>query len=301
MTITFRPLSELPIKEVSELWNQAFEGYFVPAAIPLERFISRTATEGLSLEHSFACYVDGEPAGLVMNGFREQEDRKLAWNGGTAIVPAFRNKGIGKALMQRNLELYEELGVSQANLEAISQNDNAIRLYEGMGYEQVDRLLILSTEKPIPDMDDTYEHPYQIALGMAAEAARLPLYSPGEVWQADLPSLKDGESVAVFDGGEAAGYALYRRTFSPDGMLTGIVLYRLEVAAGRTDTKDIMLAALHEVWQPGETCRRSAFNIRASHTLLVELLTEMGLTATMEQVLMIRDMSEAEVKIPEGP
>jgi Acetyltransferases len=290
MNVTFRPLSELPVKEVSELWNQSFEGYFVPAALPLDRFISRTASEGLSLEHSLACYVDGEPAGLVMNGFREYDGRKLAWNGGTAVKPSFRGKRIGKALMQRNLELYEELGVSQANLEAIAQNANAIRLYEEVGYEQIDRLLILSTEQPIPDMDDTYEHPYQIALGMAAEAARLPLYTTGDVWQADLSSLKDGESVAVFDGGVTAGYALYRRTFSPDGSLTGIVLYRLEAAPGRTDAKDIMLAALHEVWQPGETCRRSAFNIRASNTLLVELLSEMGLTVTMEQVLLIRKM-----------
>lgn len=172
--ITFRPLSELPIKEVSELWNKAFEGYFVPAAVPLDRFIGRTASEGLSLEHSLACFVDGEPAGLVMNGYREQADRKLAWNGGTAIIPAYRNKGIGKALMHRNLELYEELGVNQANLEAISQNTHAIRLYEGMGYKLIDRLLLLSTEQAIPEMDDTYEHPYQIALGMAAEAARLP-------------------------------------------------------------------------------------------------------------------------------
>ncbi|ACT00182.1 GNAT family N-acetyltransferase [Paenibacillus sp. JDR-2] len=290
MNVTFQPLSELPVKEISELWNQSFEGYFVPAALPLERFVGRAASEGLSLEYSLACYVDGEAAGLVMNGFREYDGRKLAWNGGTAIKPAFRGKGIGKALMLRNLQLYEELSVDQANLEAISQNTNAIRLYEAIGYKQIDRLLIQSTDQPIPDMDDTYEHPYQIELGMAAEAARLPFYTPGEVWQAGLPSLKDGESVAVFDGGETAGYALYRRTFSPDGDLTGIVLYRAEVAPGRTDAKDVMLAALQEVWQPSETCRRSAFNIRASHAVLVELLAEMGLVTTLEQVLMVREM-----------
>ncbi|TCN00969.1 ribosomal protein S18 acetylase RimI-like enzyme [Paenibacillus sp. BK033] len=290
VNVIFRPLSELPIIGVSELWNQSFEGYLVPAALPLDRFIGRTASEGLSLEHSLACYVDGEAAGLVMNGFREYGGRTLAWNGGTAIKPAFRGKGIGKALMLRNLQLYEELGVVQANLEAISQNANAIRLYESIGYKQIDRLLIQSTEQPIPDMDDTYEHPFQIALGMAAEAARLPFYSAGEVWQAGLTSLKDGESVAVFDGGEAAGYALYRRTFSPDGDLTGIVLYRAEVAPGRTDAKAVLAAALHEVWQPGETCRRSAFNIRASNTALAEVLAGMGLATTMEQVLMVREM-----------
>ncbi|GLX67042.1 GNAT family N-acetyltransferase [Paenibacillus glycanilyticus] len=290
MDISFKSLGELPIREVSELWNQSFEGYLVPAALTLDRFIGRIASEGLSLEHSLACYVDGEPAGLVVNGFREHNGRKLAWNGGTAVKPAYRGKGIGKALMRRNLELYGQLEVDQANLETISLNDHAIALYEAVGYKPIDRLLLLSTEQPIPDMDDTYEHPYQIALGMAAEAARLSLYSPGEAWQADLPSLKDGESVAVFDGGEVAGYALYRRTFNSAGVLVGIVLYRLEVAASRTDAKAIMSAALHEVWQPGEQCRRIAFNIRASNSPLVELLTEMGLVTTMEQVLMMRDM-----------
>ncbi|WP_201003980.1 GNAT family N-acetyltransferase [Paenibacillus glycanilyticus] len=289
MNVTFRALSELPVIEVTALWNQSFEGYLVPAALPLDRFIGRTASEGLSFEYSLACYVDGEAAGLVMNGFREYDGRTLAWNGGTAIKPAFRGKGIGKALMMRNLQLYEELSVDQAYLEAISQNTNAVRLYESIGYRQTDRLLIQSTEQPIPDMDDTYEHPYQIALGMAAEGARLPFYSPGEVWQAGLPSLKDGESVAVFDGREAAGYALYRRTFNPNGDLTGIVLYRVEAAPGRTDAKEVMAAALHEVWQPGESCRRSAFNIRASNGVLVKLLAEMGLVTTVEQVLMMRE------------
>jgi GNAT superfamily N-acetyltransferase len=291
MNITFRPLSELPVGDVSELWNQSFENYFVPAALPLDRFMVRVANEGLALQHSLACYVDGEPAGLVMNGFREFDGRKLAWNGGTAIKPAFRGKGIGKVMMQRNLQLYEEQGVQQANLEAIAHNEYAIRLYESVGYSQIDRLLIMSTEQPIPDMDDSYEHSYHVALGMAAEAARLPFYKEGEVWQAGIPSMRDGESVAIFDGEDAAGYALYRRTFSPEGSLTGIILYRLEVAPGWTDATGVIRAALQEVWQPGDNCRRSAFNIRASNTVLVELLSEMGLATNMEQVLMVREMN----------
>ncbi|WP_436756478.1 hypothetical protein, partial [Streptomyces sp. URMC 124] len=59
--ITYKPLSELPIREVSELWNHSFEGYMVNASMPLDRFIARIGNDGLCLERSLACYVDGIP------------------------------------------------------------------------------------------------------------------------------------------------------------------------------------------------------------------------------------------------
>lgn len=289
--ITYKPLSDLPLKEVSELWNKAFEGYIVNASMTLDRFIARTVSEGLALEHSFACYVEGEQAGIVMGGYREVLGKKIAWNGGTAVVPAFRGKRIGSAMMAKNLEIYEELSVNWAYLEAISTNESAISLYETMNYEIVDRLILLANEQKL-DTADWSSPIFTVTRGLAIEAGSLSFYNPGEVWQAQLPSLKDGESVIVFDGQEAVGYGLFRRSFDSLGKQTGITLIRCEAAPKRQDKEEIMKAALWEIWQPSLNCKRTAHNIRASNILLIKLLKQLHFTVYMEQVLMVQQVDK---------
>ncbi|MFX3631411.1 MAG: GNAT family N-acetyltransferase [Candidatus Pristimantibacillus sp.] len=289
--ITFKSLSELPVKKASELWNLSFAEYQVDASMPLDRFIDRIANEGLSLERSFACYVNEVPAAIVMNGFREVGGRLTAWNGGTAVMPAFRRSGIGKALMSRNLELYKKEGVTRAILEAISSNERAIQLYERQGYTIIDRLKLLSCDKiiaiaPVPDT-----HTYDLNRSPAAEAAAIPWFQPCDIWQAGLPSLRNGECIFATQENQIVGYGLIRRTYDSAGKLVSIVLYRLEAVPGAGDQKAVLLTMLREIWQSGLVCKRTAFNIPASATLLLSLLEQLGFTEMMEQVLMAKDIS----------
>ncbi|MNZ49027.1 putative acetyltransferase [compost metagenome] len=285
--ITLKPLSELTIEAVSQLWNNAFEGYYSNVSMPLDRFIARIANEGLSLEHSFACYADYEVAGIVLNGFRDFNGQKIAWNGGTAILPSYRGKGIGKVMMAKNIMYYDELGVDAGYLEAISKNQQAIHVYESVGYKKINRLLLLSC-----DQLKTEEYPlmnqYYLTRGLAVEAAVLPFYLHSEVWQAQLQSLKDGESIIVYDKDEAVGFAQFRRTFNSGGKLVGITLYRCEAMPGRKDGEAIMMAALHELWGSEPDCKRSAMNIPAKNKALIHLLEQLNFEVIMEQVLMRR-------------
>lgn len=286
--ITYKPLSELPVKEASEIWNRSFEGYMVQASMPLNRFIARASHLGLCMERSLACFVDGHPAGIVMNSFREVDGKKLAWNGGTAVAPEYRGKGIGLSMMERNSELYEELGIQRAYLEAISTNAAAIKLYERVGYTVIDRLLIMSAEGTLADNAQESSDAYTVTRGQAGELRAVPFYRSGDVWQNDLPCIQDGECVLVYAGKEMVGYALFKRAFDPSGKPASITLFRCEAAPGHADVKGVIASALSEVYQPELAVRRSAFNIRASQEALVQSLEQLGLATSMEQVLMVR-------------
>lgn len=290
--VTYQPLSELPIRQVSELWNHSFEGYIVNASMSLDRFIARIVNDGLCMDRSLACYVDGVPAGIVMNSFRQEDGNLIARNGGTAIAPEFRGQGIGKKMMEKNAELYIEQGVRRAYLEAISTNEPAIRLYESVGYNIIDRLLIMTNEQAI-DLQTTQEtlSRYTLVRGLAGEAASVAFYRSGEVWQTDVTGIKDGECVFVLEGEEQVGYGLFKRVFDAKGRLTAISLLRCEAAPGHPDAAGVLKAAIQEMIQPGYTCKRSAFNIRASHQELVDLLKDLGFTSSMEQVLMVHEYS----------
>ncbi|NQX66203.1 GNAT family N-acetyltransferase [Paenibacillus alba] len=296
MTITYRKLSEFSIEEIVRIWNLGFEGYFIRMEMTIDLLITRTVNEGISLENSLAIMVDGEPAGFVMNGFRDIGGKKLAWNGGTGIVPAFRGKGIGKALMARNLELYREQGVGTATLEALVQNEPAIRLYQQAGYEISDHLLLLQHTGPMidPILTQTTAHPFVISRELAHDAAGLDLYRGLSAWQTQWPSIKDGESLIIRQGSEPVGYALFKRSFDKEGNLSAITLYQCEAHPERDDAEQIYKVALSELFAPLDYAgKRTTLNLRKSNLLLIELMEKLGFTTNFEQVLMVRNMQDA--------
>lgn len=56
-----------------------------------------------------------------------------------ALRKAYWGLGLGKTLLTRVLTLAKELGYEQAELEVISGNDRALRLYERLGFVQTGR------------------------------------------------------------------------------------------------------------------------------------------------------------------
>lgn len=53
-----------------------------------------------------------------------------------ALYKEYCGLGIGKAMMQTVLDAAKELGYEQAELEVISDNKNAIKMYESLGFEK---------------------------------------------------------------------------------------------------------------------------------------------------------------------
>ncbi|OPH57744.1 hypothetical protein BC351_04330 [Paenibacillus ferrarius] len=296
MTITYRKLSELSIEDIVRIWNLGFEGYFIRMEMTIDVLMTRTVNEGISLENSLVIMVDGEPAGFVMNGFRDIAGKKLAWNGGTGIAPAFRGKGIGKALMARNLELYREQGVGIATLEALVQNEPAIRLYQQAGYEISDHLLLLQHSGSMTDtiLAQTHAHPFTISRELARDAAGLDFSRGISAWQTQWPSIKDGESLIIKQGSQPVGYALFKRSFDKEGNMSAITLYQCEAHPEREDAEQIYKAALSELFAPLDYVgKRTTLNLRKSNLLLIEMMEKLGFTTNFEQVLMIRNMQDA--------
>ena len=51
-----------------------------------------------------------------------------------ALYKAYWGRGIGRTMLTRLLEIAKELGYEQAELDAISENEAALSLYESMGF-----------------------------------------------------------------------------------------------------------------------------------------------------------------------
>lgn len=286
--IRFVNLSRLPVEEVVKLWNRGFENYFTNVQTTADRFLTRVADEGLSLERSFAAFEDDRAIGLVVNGFRARNGKTLAWNGGTAIVPEFRGQGYGRFLMERNMALYEEVRVDEAWLEAVSRNERAIRLYESVGYETVDRLSFLQHEGAL---DIPVPKGYAFRRGLSDEVRDAAFDGGRSPWQTQATNMGQGECVQVLQDGRLVGYALYKKAWDEDGRLSSIRLYQCEADAGRRDGRDILLAALSQAFRPLELpCKRTVVHLRKSHELLWPLMEELRFEQTTELVHMRKQM-----------
>lgn len=292
--VEIRKLSTLTFDEANALWNSGFEGYIYDSKMTLDQFIQRFGNEGLQPSLSIAAYVDGEPAGLVLNGVRTIAGKKVAWNGGTGVAVKFRRHGVGKAMIQATLDLYKENDIDEAVLEAAKLNEPAIGLYKQCGYELIDELAFLQLEGALKEdvfAADPSTH-YEVKKGIALDAANIDFYNDNVPWQTHWQGLRrDGELLTLLVDGEVVGYFLYKRGVTADGELGNIILFNTGIKPGRTDADNIARFGLKEVFSPLDfRGKRLTFNYPKENKHVVQVLEEEGFKPFTEQVYMTKKL-----------
>lgn len=272
-------LTDCTLREMVVAWNRGFNGYAVDLAMDETVFVNRLVTEGLSPHHSIVAFVEGEPVGIIMNGFRKRGGKTIAWNGGTAIAPEYRGSGIIHSLMQETMTIYEQEKVQVATLEAIKSNEKAIKLYEKYGYAVVDELVFLvGKRQDVEPMEYESCRPEQLLF--------LPNYQERAVWQCQPDSLKYGEAYIFKESERVIGYSLFRKVWDEEGKLIRINVYQLKLTdGGEPHNLFRMLAAFSK----GNIPIMMVNFVREQ--LETRYLLEHGFTVTTEQVWMEKSMT----------
>ncbi|KGR79432.1 GNAT family N-acetyltransferase [Ureibacillus manganicus] len=279
-----KKLSQCTLDEILTAWNDGFEGYFVQIKMNAEVFLNRLVGEGLSPNHSIVAFDDNKPVGIVLNGFRNVEGKKIAWNGGTGVAPDYRGKGVSRSLMEETLAIYKQENVDTSTLEVIKENERAIKLYEKYGYEISDHLLFITGE---------YESKISESLGVKDELLRpeqLPsfsFYKEDVPWQCNWLSAKQGEAKIFYNGkNEPIGYAIYRKVWNEDKKLDRIILHQMELLEkGNIEDIPKFIGTITK-----EKVNITTINFSASNPVS-NYLIEQGLKVTTEQYQMKKKMN----------
>ncbi|ASS66956.1 MULTISPECIES: GNAT family N-acetyltransferase [unclassified Paenibacillus] len=287
--ITFKRLSECTLEEAVKVWNEGFAGYFVPIAMSVESFVNRLVLEELSPALSFVASRDNRAVGIVLNGIREVQGRKVAWNGGTGVAQEERGTGIGKAMIEHALELYREQGVHIATLEAIRENGRAIALYKSKGYEVADDMVYLACDSQLPGLAADGDGGWTVAHGAAPDLKPYERLLP---WQLQWPGCRrDGQSMLVHEEGKPVAFALYRRSFDPAGADIGVAISQLRVLDDREDREALLRFMLARIAEPGRSPYKRTVPMLRSDGALLRLLTELGFKpSNLEQVFMLQEL-----------
>lgn len=284
MEIKFKRLVDCCVHESVDVWNRGFEGYFVPIEMSADMFVQRLVNEGLSMQHSIVAFDREKPVAIVLNGFRTVNGKKISWNGGTGVAMEYRGTGVSKLLMEETVRIYAEEGTEVATLEAIKQNEKAIRLYEKYGYKVIGNLVYLSGNPKIQFSNvDTFHsrtiRPEQLA-SFVFQSENIP-------WQCQWQSVKHGEAQVYFnEENNPIGYSLYRKVWNQEGGLEKVYLFHIELFEEVCKNKmDSILASLTE--QEGDSVNFITINAQENNPV-IQYFIKNGFKVTTEQVQMVK-------------
>jgi ribosomal protein S18 acetylase RimI-like enzyme len=139
MDYRLAPISDVDFEAYVESVNEAYADYFVPLQVDPERMQGLIFREDLDIDQSrVAVDSNGQILGSCMLGIRGDH----GWIGVMGVVPEYRRKGIGRAILKELVRNARQLGLDFLTLEVISQNVGAFKLYENMGFEKLRTLVI---------------------------------------------------------------------------------------------------------------------------------------------------------------
>jgi len=135
--ISQRPVAACTAAQVADALTRSFEGYVVPVNVSAEAYERRFRPENVDPFASYAYFRENRPVAMVLVARRGWTSRIAAM----AVAPETRGKGLGKCIMQSVIGEAVERGDRSVLLEVFEHNTPAVKLYEGLGFEPLRRLV----------------------------------------------------------------------------------------------------------------------------------------------------------------
>jgi len=132
-----KPASHYPTPDLVELMNLSFDEYIVPIHLDSSQFENMLHKDDIDLQASHVLLVEGEPAGIALIARRNETSRLAAMG----LKKDLRGQGLGKQFMEKLIQDARDRQDREMVLEVIEQNEPAVRLYQGYGFETMRRLI----------------------------------------------------------------------------------------------------------------------------------------------------------------
>src|SRR5690348_1666451 len=132
--------------QLAEMHNASFSGYFFPMHMSAET--SAWFWRVYQIDAS-ACVVMHDEQGAFVGMARVGARGRRGWCGGFGIAPEFRGTGASKLLAAQMVQTARESGLTSLQLEALTQNVKAIKVYEGVGFVATRRLVIIQAASKV--------------------------------------------------------------------------------------------------------------------------------------------------------
>lgn len=136
-----KTLEDTDSKDILRVFNKSFSDYFIPFRLTEEQLKTKMLADKTDLKLSVGAFENGNLISFILHGFDIINNKRLAYNGGTGVIPERRGVGLTKKMYQFVLPYLIEKGVNSIVLEVINENIKAIKSYENSGFKTTRELV----------------------------------------------------------------------------------------------------------------------------------------------------------------
>jgi ribosomal protein S18 acetylase RimI-like enzyme len=227
LSVTIRPLTNVPFDAIFEAFSLGFSDYVVKLQPNRDDFREMQTRRGFVPEVSVGAFDGDQLVAFVLNCL----DRDRAYNSGTAVIPSHRRQGLARSLMEASFDL---LRCKQYILEVLQINGSAFALYKSLGFEITRPLQVWTYTTATPTRITELANPDLDIIRSWCDIA--------PSWQNDIPSLRRARDPYVVLGTPDAAAVLFPRTgdlplvaVRPSARLAGLGRHLLAAAGTRAN------------------------------------------------------------------
>lgn len=136
MNFKIQTLSGIQLSQIVNAFNVAFGDYFVKINLTNQLLLNKINSESIILNFSAGVFVEDNLVAFILSGIDEINGQKVAYNAGTCVIPEFRGNGLTKKMYRFLIPLLENESIYSHQLEVLTQNKVAQKVYESIGFEK---------------------------------------------------------------------------------------------------------------------------------------------------------------------
>jgi ribosomal protein S18 acetylase RimI-like enzyme len=223
--IAYRLLTSADFDSLHDCFLAAFADYEVDMRMSREQFRQRLTRDGVCMELSAGAFDGERMVGFCMNSLGYWQEKTIAYDAGSAIIPGYRGRGIAKQMFAFLEPELKERGVAQYLLEVLTSNVPAATLYRKLGFVETRRLAVFRSQGGTKHTGESVPNIRRVT------EPDWPLYRTfwdGQPsWQNSIEAVEriagDRTIVAAYANGECAGYGV---VFTPPMNLMQLAVAR---------------------------------------------------------------------------
>jgi len=204
----------IALADIHGAMMDAYSDYVVPLQMELPQFETMVRMRGFGASLSMLAVEEGRIAAFWITGVEPQARPGDAYAVTVGTCVAHRRKGLAQKLYGELAPRARTAGLSRIILEVVEDNDKAVSLYEGLGFEKTSRVEIFKGTPPSALVVDgiTFK---QVSVKEAHDAG-ISFREWRPTWQNDTPAMEyvsdDIHACVALKGGKAVAYGMVHTT-----------------------------------------------------------------------------------------